>query len=104
MTKVITYLRCATDEQDSILQKRKDLEKLINEHASEWDLVGSYEDIGVSGNAKERKGMSRLLNEIDKKDAKLLITLSPSMISRDISLFQQIQEILNSNGVQLIFA
>ena len=54
LTKAASYVRMSTDKQEtSPEQQRESISKIADEHG--YKIVASYEDLGVSGNATEKR-------------------------------------------------
>ena len=73
--------------------------KLIDKHENDWVVVAQYEDIGCSGRKFDREGLSNLFEKLD--DVDMVVTLSPQMIARDVLVYKDIYQKIESKKCTL---
>lgn len=77
------YLRVSTDNQTTENQ-RLELEAVANR--SGWDVVGVYEDAGVSGakGRDKRPGLDRLLKDVTARKVNMIAAWSVDRLGRSL--------------------
>lgn len=97
--KVVTYLRVASNNDKELVNKENEMMKLIDKHENDWVVVAQYEDIGCSGRKFDREGLSNLFEKLD--DVDMVVTLSPQMIARDVLVYKDIYQKIESKKCTL---
>ena len=98
---VATYIRVSSDEQTTANQI-PDLERLCA--ARDWTITRRYEET-VSGSAKVRPQLARMLMDAHRGEFKVLVAWSADRISRDGATgLLKLLERLDAAGVQFISA
>ena len=97
--KVVTYLRVASFADKDILSKENEMNRLLETHKGEWDIVAQYEDIGCSGRKFEREGLLRLFERLDAVD--MVVTISSDMIAKDVLVYKDIYQKIESKNCVL---
>ena len=98
--KVVTYLRVASNNDKELANKENEMMKLIDKHENDWVVVAQYEDIGCSGRKFDREGLSNLFEKLD--DVDMVVTLSPQMIARDVLVYKDIYQKIESKKYWLL--
>ena len=81
--RVALYLRVSTLEQD-VTNQRRELEAVAER--SGWDVVGIYEDAGISGSngRDKRPGFDRLLNDATARKVNMIAAWSVDRLGRSL--------------------
>jgi len=101
MTKrVALYLRVSTGQQTTDNQKA-DLLKAIERHG--WQLVGVFEDAGISGakGRDKRPGLDRLLKGVARRDFDLVAAWSVDRLGRSLQDLVSFLVELREKGLDL---
>ncbi len=102
--KCVIYARVSTkrEEQQNSLQNQLSLaENIANEKG--FIVVDRYIDNGISGTGfKNRSGLNKLLNDLEKKDINVVIAKSISRLGRDTSQALNIANKVEKLGIRLI--
>jgi site-specific DNA recombinase len=104
-TKVAIYTRVSTEKQAekySLAAQRR----ILREHAARkgWELVGEYEDPGISGETIEaRPAFRSLLEEAGAGAFDVLLTIDTDRLSRskDLRTWAEILDTLREGGVKI---
>ncbi len=97
--RVVTYLRTASVNNKDVLNKEIEMNKLLDDHKEDWEVVAQFEDIGCSGRRLEREGLSNLFEKLDSVD--MVVSLSPEMIAKDVLVYKDIYQKIISNNCSL---
>ena len=97
--RVVTYLRVASNNENDVFNKELEMNKLIEMHKNDWEIVAQFEDIGCSGRKFEREGLSQLFDKLDNVD--MVVTISPAMIARDVLVYRDIYQKIESKKCAL---
>lgn len=99
--RAVIYLRCSTVNQSTDLQLEP-LKELVKR--SNYELVEVIEDKGVSGSktSTERKGMSKLMMMVNRREVDVVCVYSVDRIGRKLTDVINTAEIFNQKGVGLI--
>jgi DNA invertase Pin-like site-specific DNA recombinase len=107
--RIALYLRSATIEQGddpaaSLAGQRKTLLGLAARH--DLQIVGEYEDTGISGLSRERPGLDRLLQDACAKPRQFDFVLVDDLarISRDTSHLMEVATMLKGRAIALVTA
>ena len=94
--RVVTYLRTASANNKDVLNKEIEMNKLLEKHKDDWEVIGQFEDISCNGRKLEREGLSNLFEKLDSVD--LVVSLSSEMIAKDVLIYKDIyQKIISHN-------
>ena len=94
--RVVTYLRTASANNKDVLNKEIEMNKLLEKHKDDWEVIDQFEDIGCNGRKLEREGLSNLFEKLDSVD--LVVSLSSEMIAKDVLIYKDIyQKIISHN-------
>ena len=99
--RAVIYTRISTARQTTDLQLEP-LKELVNR--SGYELVEVIEDKGVSGSktSAERKGMSKLMKMVNRREVDVVCVYSVDRIGRKLTDVINTAEIFNQKGVGLI--
>ena len=97
--RVVTYLRVASNNENDVFNKELEMNKLIELHKNDWEIVAQFEDIGCSGRKFEREGLSQLFDKLDNVD--MVVTINPAMIARDVLVYRDIYQKIESKNCAL---
>lgn len=103
MKNCYIYTRCAslevTDKRESIAYQ----EQLCKEYAFQkgYKVVNSFEDTGVSGNTTDRKGLTKLFNEISLNPNSIVLVSDVNRIARSYKTFMAIYNLINRYNCQI---
>lgn len=99
--RALIYTRTSTRNQSTDMQLEA-LNTLVQR--SEYDLVETIEDIGVSGRMKgrQREGMKKVMQMVNKREIDVLCVYSVDRIGRNMGDVISLVEELDSRGVSLI--
>ena len=99
--RAVIYSRCSTALQTTDLQVEP-LKELVKR--SGYELVEIIEDKGVSGSktSAERKGMSKLMKMVNRREVDVVCVYSVDRIGRKLTDVINTAEIFNQKGVGLI--
>jgi DNA invertase Pin-like site-specific DNA recombinase len=99
--RAIIYTRCSTMKQRTDLQVEP-LKELCTR--SGYELIEIIEDIGVSGskNGDKRKGMSKLLKMVNRREVDVVVVYSVDRIGRRLTDVINTAELFNQKGVGLV--
>jgi DNA invertase Pin-like site-specific DNA recombinase len=98
--RVAIYLRVSTSEQTTANQRRE-LRAVAARH--EWNVVGVFEDAGVSGakGRDQRPGLDAMMKAVARRDVDMVAAWSVDRLARSlIDLLDFLGE-LHSKGVDL---
>lgn len=103
---VAAYCRVSTDTDDqlhSLQSQRHYFYEYINAHPT-WNLSGIYFDEGVSGTSLARRtGFLRMLDEIEEKQIRLILTKEVSRFARNtVDMLQTVRQ-LKERGIGVLF-
>lgn len=95
------YTRTSTSKQRTDSQLKPLLELV---ERTGYQLVDTIEDIGVSGGRKgrQRDGMNRVMNMVNRREIDVLITYSVDRIGRNMGDVISLVEELDEKGVSLV--
>lgn len=97
--KVVTYLRVSSNNEKDIRDKELEMSKLVSKYENDWEIVAQFEDIGCNGRKLERVALSNLFDKLDCVD--MVVTLSPKMIARDVLVYKDIYQKIESKKCAL---
>ena len=100
MKRVAIYLRVSTSKQDTENQLR---ELLAVAERSGWEIVGIYEDAGISGakGRDQRPGLDALMKAVNAKEFDLVAAWSVDRLGRSLTDLLGILQGLHEKGVDL---
>jgi DNA invertase Pin-like site-specific DNA recombinase len=100
MKRVAVYLRVSTSKQDTDNQLR---ELVAVAERSGWEIVGIYEDAGISGakGRDERSGLDALMKAVNAKEFDLVAAWSVDRLGRSLTDLLGILQGLHEKGVDL---
>lgn len=101
--KVVTYLRTATKDEDTITRKVAELNELLERYKDQWEVVGHYRDYGYSGGQLNRPDLKRLFNDSKKKQFSLVVTIDTAVVARNILVLRKIEITLEKSNVSLFY-
>jgi DNA invertase Pin-like site-specific DNA recombinase len=101
MKRVALYLRVSTDEQ-TIDNQRLALEEIAQAH-SDWQVVASYADEGISGSKgrNRRPGFDRLVKDAIRRKFDLVAAVSVDRLGRSLQDLVAFLAEIRSAGVDL---
>lgn len=99
--RVVTYMRVASNNYDSIFNKELVLSDLVKSHQDEWNIVDRVFDYGISGRKYERPGLLHLIEMCKKGEVDLVVTLNSYMLARDVLVYKRIYQELAEAEVEL---
>jgi DNA invertase Pin-like site-specific DNA recombinase len=101
MKRVALYLRVSTDEQ-TVHNQRLALEEIAQAH-SDWQIVGSYTDEGISGSKgrNRRPGFDRLVKDAIRRKFDLVAAVSVDRLGRSLQDLVAFLAEIRSAGVDL---
>lgn len=99
--KAVIYSRVSSAQQD--VEMQNDILTTLCEKMG-YTLVETIEDKAVSGgvNGRDRKGMSKLLKMVRKREIDVVLVYSVDRLGRKLKDVLDSAETLNENGVSLI--
>jgi len=102
MKRVAFYVRCSTKRQELSNQLRE-LEEVAKSQG--WQVLGCYEDFGVSGGKgrEERKGLDALLKDVARKKFDLVAVWSVDRLGRSLKDLIATMTEVRENGCGLFF-
>src|SRR5437762_780434 len=102
MKRVGIYLRVSTDSQTTDNQRRE-LEAVAAR--SGWQVVGFYEDAGISGakNRDQRPGLDRLLKDATARNVNMIAAWSVDRLGRSLQDLVGLLNELQALGCGLYF-
>lgn len=100
MKRVAIYLRVSTSKQDTENQLR---ELISVAERSGWEVVGIYEDAGISGakGRDQRPGLDALMKAVNAKEFDLVAAWSVDRLGRSLTDLLGILQELHEKGVDL---
>lgn len=99
--RVITYLRVGSKDQVTIFRKNEQLRELLEMHKDDWEIIDNAFDYGVSGRKENRLGLNYVLEMCNKNQVDMVVTLTPSMLARDVLLYKDIYTSIRNSEVEL---
>jgi len=97
--RVVTYLRTSSTNNKDVLNKEIEMNKLLEEHKEDWEVVAQFEDIGCGGRRLEREGLSNLFEKLDSVN--MVVSLSSEMIAKDVLVYKDIYHKIISHNCSL---
>ena len=97
--RAAAYVRVSTDsvEQESSLALQKEYFENLIKNNPEYELVGIYEDDGVSGTSvRKRKGFLKMIEDCKDGKIDLIFTKSISRFSRNVGDLLHYLNVLNA--------
>jgi DNA invertase Pin-like site-specific DNA recombinase len=99
MTKRVgCYCRVSTKDQNCDRQI-EELREVAENHG--WKIVDFYVDEGISGSAKSRPELDRMLKDSMSRKFEMVMTLELSRLGRSVSHMCQIVDLLKSKNIHL---
>ena len=100
MKRVAIYLRVSTSKQDTENQLR---ELIAVAERSGWEVVGIYEDAGISGakGRDQRPGLDAMMKAVNAKEFDLVAAWSVDRLGRSLTDLLGILQGLHEKGVDL---
>src|ERR1035438_958520 len=100
MKRVAIYLRVSTSKQDTDNQRRE-LEAVAAR--SGWQVVGIYEDAGISGakGRDKRPALDALLRAVNAKEFDMVAAWSVDRLGRSLTDLLGILQSLHDKGIDL---
>jgi DNA invertase Pin-like site-specific DNA recombinase len=98
--RVAIYLRVSTSKQDTENQLR---ELIVVAERSGWEVVGIYEDAGISGakGRDQRPGLDAMMKAVNAKEFDLVAAWSVDRLGRSLTDLLGILQGLHEKGVDL---
>ncbi len=108
MKRAVGYIRVSTDSQAGpdaygAASQQADIQAYADKQKLE--IVGWYEDLGVSGVDEDRDGLNELLHNhasVTNTDIEYVIVAKSDRLARDIQLYYYYKFVLRRRGVDLI--
>jgi DNA invertase Pin-like site-specific DNA recombinase len=100
MKRVAIYLRVSTSKQDTENQLR---ELIAVAERSGWEVVGIYEDVGISGakGRNQRPGLDAMMKAVNAKEFDMVAAWSVDRLGRSLTDLLGILQELHEKGVDL---
>lgn len=100
MKRAALYLRVSTKDQ-TVENQRLELERVAS--AKGWEIVGTYEDEGISGakGRDKRPSYDRLLKDAVRSKFNVVMAWDVSRLGRSLAGLVQALDDLHANGVDL---
>ena len=100
MKRVAIYLRVSTSKQDTENQLR---ELIAVAERSGWEVVGIYEDAGISGakGRDQRPGLDAMMKAVNAKEFDLVAAWSVDRLGRSLTDLLGVLQGLHEKGVDL---
>lgn len=99
-TATATQLELSKGHSKALARQIDQCRDYAQEHG--YSIIGTFEDIGCSGNDYKRKSLQRLLVHCKKNSVDSVITLRVDRLSRKVADFARIRTMLDKNDIQLI--
>ncbi|MED0670607.1 recombinase family protein [Aneurinibacillus aneurinilyticus] len=97
--KRVSVLRNHIDGTSLDVQHER-LEAYAKAHG--WDVVGVYEDAGISGKDTNRPQLQRMLQDAEKGVFEVILVYKLDRLSRSVSDFHQLANFLDSHKIALV--
>jgi DNA invertase Pin-like site-specific DNA recombinase len=100
MKRIAIYLRVSTSKQDTENQLR---ELIAVAERSGWEVVGIYEDAGISGakGRDQRPGLDAMMKAVNAKEFDLVAAWSVDRLGRSLTDLLGVLQGLHEKGVDL---
>lgn len=103
MKNCYIYTRCASYEQAANSASIAYQERLCKEYAAKkgYKVIDTFEDLGVSGNTAERKGLSKLLSEVSLNPNSVVLVTEITRIARNYNDFNSFHNFIKKYNCRL---
>ncbi len=101
--KIVSYIRSATTEKQSVKAAQMELKVLLDRHKNNWEIVGQFEDFGVSGCTYSRDGFDGLIESIKENGATAIVVPNCSMIGRRGETIMRLIVKLKTSGIKDVY-
>lgn len=99
MPRAALYVRCSTERQDTAMQV-EELQAVARQRG--WDVVDVYEDAGVSGTARSRPALDRLVADAKAGRVDVVVVWKLDRLARSVVHVCSLAECFTAWGVGLV--